>query len=235
MADASASKNPRGMNTKKDKEDMVPKTTFFSKLKRVGDTNIGTVDMIQLRDRLKEGQSSMAKKIYKCGIVQAAAFPPTLPCSELVMECASRLDIVTKSIIFDERKRVLANIGGQVVEEVFNIPQQKGMIVMLMDQAARFFQDSQDAYLALLKQNRLHEGKKGVTKSSRITKSDFKSEYGDLIVLLNRVMGSAQGMQFETWMYYFIEGIENGKIKFDWARIISENLELQLRTVQNQK
>ena len=36
-------------------------------------------------------------------------------------------------------------------------------------------------------------------------------------------------------MYYFIEGIEDGKRKFDWARIICENLELQLRTMQNQK
>lgn len=48
-------------------------------------------------------------------------------------------------------------------------------------------------------------------------------------------MGIPQGMQFESWMYYFIDEIVNGKGKFDWARIISENLELQLRTVQNQK
>ena len=48
-------------------------------------------------------------------------------------------------------------------------------------------------------------------------------------------MGVAQGMQFENWMYYLIEGIEDGKRKFDWAGIICENLELQLRTVQNQK
>ena len=54
----------------------------------------------------------MAKKIYKSGIVHATTFPPTLPCLELVMECASRFDIVTKSIIFDEGKRVLANING---------------------------------------------------------------------------------------------------------------------------
>ena len=122
MVDVSTSKNPKGTNTKKDKEDMMPKTTFFSKVRRISDTNIGTVNMVQLKDRLKEGQSPMAKKIYKSGIIHAAAFPPTLPCSELVMECASRFDIVTKSIIFYEGKRVLANISGQVVEEVFYIP-----------------------------------------------------------------------------------------------------------------
>jgi hypothetical protein len=43
----------------------------------------------------------------------------------------------------------------------------------------------------------------------------FYGRYGDLIVLLSRIMGIAQGMQFENWMYYFIEGIENGKRKFD--------------------
>ena len=87
MVDVSASKNPKGTNTKKDKEDMIPKTTFFSKVKRISDTNIGIVNMIQL----KEGKSPMAKKIYKSGIVHTAAFPPTLPCPELVMECASGL------------------------------------------------------------------------------------------------------------------------------------------------
>ena len=105
----------------------------------------------------------------------------------------------------------------------------------MMDQAAKFFWDNRDVYFTLLKHNWLHECKKGVIKSSKFTRLDFKSEYGDFIVLLNRVMGVPQGMQFESWMYYFIDEIVNGKGKFDWARIISENLELHLRVVQNQK
>ena len=131
MANVGTRKNPRGTYTKRDKEDMMPKAAFFSKLKRVCNTNIGTTNMIQLRNRLKEGQSSMAKKIYRSGIIHAAAFPPTLPCPKLIMKCASRFDIVTKSIIFDKGKRVLANISGKVVEEVFQIPQHKGMTVVM--------------------------------------------------------------------------------------------------------
>ena len=122
MEDDSASKNPKWANTKKDKEDMTPKTSFFSKIKRIADTNICTVDMIQMRDRLKEGQSPLEKRIYKSGIVHAAAFPPTLPCPELIMECASKFDLNSNSIIFYEGKRVLASIGEQAVEETFNIP-----------------------------------------------------------------------------------------------------------------
>ena len=198
MADVGTSKNPRGTYTRRNKEDMMPTTAFFSKLKRICDTNIGTMNMIQLRNKLKEEQSSMAKKIYRSGIVHATAIPPTLPYLELIMECASKFYIVTKSIIFDEGERVLANISGQVVEEAFQIPQHKGMTVVMIDQAAKHYQDNQDAYFTLLKHNWVHEGKKGVTKASRLTRSNFKLEYGDLIVLLNCVMGTPQGMQFKS-------------------------------------
>ena len=64
MEDVSASKNPKRTNTKKDKEDMMPKTPFFSKMKRITDTNIDIVDMIRMKDKLKEGQSPLAKKRY---------------------------------------------------------------------------------------------------------------------------------------------------------------------------
>ena len=36
-------------------------------------------------------------------------------------------------------------------------------------------------------------------------------------------------------MYYFIDEIENGKVRFDWAGIISRNLELQLRALSTKK
>ena len=153
MVDVNASNNPKGTNTKKDKEDMMPKTTFFSKMRQITDTNIGTINMIQVKNRLKEGQSPLEKKIYRSGIVHAATFPPTLPSPELVMEFKSKFDLIDKSIIFDEGKRVLANIGGQAIEEAFNIPQYKSMTVVMMDQAAKSFQDNQEAYFMHLKQD----------------------------------------------------------------------------------
>ncbi len=197
MVDVIASKNPKGTNTKEDKEDMMPKTTFFSKVNQISDINIYTVNMIQLKDILKEGQSPMAK-IYKTRIVHAVAFPPTLPCPKFVMERASQFDIISRSIIFDEGKRVWANIDRQVVEGAFNIPQYKSMTVIMMDQMAKLFQDNQETYFIHLKKNWLHEGNKGVTKSSKLTRSDFKPEYDNLIMLLSRIMGFAQGMQFKN-------------------------------------
>ena len=62
MVDVNASKNSKGTNTKKDKEDMMPKTTFFSKMRRITDTNVGTVNMIQVKERLKKGQSPWQRR-----------------------------------------------------------------------------------------------------------------------------------------------------------------------------
>ena len=53
MVDVSASKNPKGTNTKKDKEDVMSKTTFFSKMRQITDTNTGTVNMIQVKGQTK--------------------------------------------------------------------------------------------------------------------------------------------------------------------------------------
>ena len=64
MEDVSASKN-QADKTKKDKEDMMPKTPFFSKMKRITDTNIDTVDMIRMKDKLKEGEFPFAKMRYR--------------------------------------------------------------------------------------------------------------------------------------------------------------------------
>ena len=117
MEDDSASKNPKRANAKKDKEDMTPKTSFFSKMKKITDTNIATVDMIRMRDRLKEGQSPLAKRIYKSGIVHAVAFPPTLPRLELIMECASRFDLNSKSIILVKGRECWPTLMNKKIKE----------------------------------------------------------------------------------------------------------------------
>ena len=41
---------------------MLSKIAFSLKVRRVSDTNIGTINMIQLRDRLKEGKYPKARR-----------------------------------------------------------------------------------------------------------------------------------------------------------------------------
>lgn len=64
--------------------------------------------------------------------------------------------------------------------------------------------------------------------STRIGKktyiSEFNDEYRDMVTLLSRVMGFPHSNLFEEWMFYFTEQVFNGKAKFDWAQIISDNI-----------
>ena len=60
MVDVSARKNPKGTNTKKDKEDMMPKTIFFSKVTQVTPT-IGIVNMVKLKGMIVVMMDQVAK------------------------------------------------------------------------------------------------------------------------------------------------------------------------------
>lgn len=53
-----------------------------------------------------------------------------------------------------------------------------------------------------------------------------------MIVLLNKIMGNPQGAPFEPWMYYFINEIMNEVKMIDWAQMISNNLDNQLRNLE---
>lgn len=57
-----------GANTKKNREEMLSKTVFSMGVHKVGDTNIGLVDMMQSRAQLREGRSSMAEKMSRSEI-----------------------------------------------------------------------------------------------------------------------------------------------------------------------
>lgn len=77
---------------------------------------------------------------------------------------------------------------------------------------------------------RLHHSKAPKT----LMCTDFKEEYSDLVFLLNRVMGMPQGAIYDGWMFYFIQDCLRGTL-INWSRIISDNLDFQLRNVQRSK
>jgi hypothetical protein len=69
----------------------------------------------------------------------------------------------------------------------------------------------------------------------KLLRTDFKEENCDIILLLNRVAGSPQGAPFEAWMYYFINEITFGVKMFNWSRMISNNLDEQLKNLESMK
>lgn len=56
--------------------------------------------------------------------------------------------------------------------------------------------------------------------------TDFKDEYSDMVLMLNRIMGSPQGAMFETWMFYYVEEVSLGLKMINWAKMISDNLDV---------
>lgn len=86
-AKAGSSKKERQTQVKKNTEDIMRKYSFTTKNKKTRDTNLRPVNMIQVKERMFGGTPRMAKRTMKNGIVQAAAFPPTMQCTELILEC----------------------------------------------------------------------------------------------------------------------------------------------------
>lgn len=66
----------------------------------------------------------------------------------------------------------------------------------------------------------------------QLTNMDFKQEYGDIVLMMSRVMGCPQAYIFESWMFYFIEEVMDAIKVVDWVRIISNNLDEQLRNLK---
>lgn len=89
-------------------------------------------------------------------------------------------------------------------------------------------------YEAIVNHSWLDKPRKGASKLQRksLVRAYFKEDIGDMIVLLNRIMGNPQGAPFEPWMYYFINEIMNGVKMIDWARMISDNLDSQLKNLE---
>lgn len=48
-------------------------------------------------------------------------------------------------------------------------------------------------------------------------------------------MGAPQASQFESWMFYFMEIISTRKERINYARIISNNLDIQLKRLAQTK
>ena len=61
----------------------------------------------------------------------------------------------------------------------------------------------------------------------------MKEDIGYSIILLSRVMGFLASGNLNIWMVHFIETIKTMKMPIDWACILGENVDEQLRMVKN--
>lgn len=167
-----------------------------------------------------------ARKMMKSGIVHAAGFLPTMQCTELVVECARHYYPASRDIVALDG-RVLANISDEAIREAFRIPKYHNVVYVTKDEVDRMYRDHLEEYDTIVNHSWLDKPRKGASKLQRksLVRAYFKEDIGDMIVLLNRIMGNPQGASFKPWMYYFINEIMNGVKMIEWVRMISDNLD----------
>lgn len=104
---------------------------------------------------------------------------------------------------------------------------------MTKEEATRLYQENIEEYEVNMNHSWLEKPRKDASMLPKdLVRAYFKEDIGDPIVLLNRVMGSPQGTPFDPWMYYFINEITTGAKMIDWAKIISNNLDDQLKNLE---
>lgn len=88
----------------------------------VSDTDLKGENLEVLKERVLKGiDRSFGVEILSRGLIEAVAFPPAIPCPELVRECIARYDLVFETIGRDNGETLLA-INREVISSIFKIP-----------------------------------------------------------------------------------------------------------------
>lgn len=203
------------------------------------DTNLGHVDLEDFRKRMygTDGRlpTPIAMRMMRNGIVHAAGFPPAKECPELMVECALRYNARDRQIEAPDG-RVLSYLSEPAIQETFGIPVYNRTSYRTKQDALKLYQSQQDLCASNINKNWLLKPKPTTGKMpKKLIRTHFKEEYGDIVLLLNRIIGHSHGAPFENWMYYFIDEIITGVKMFNWSKMISDSLHEQLVNFEETK
>lgn len=122
------------------------------------------------------------------GIVQAAGFPPAMECAELMFECAIHYNAQERQIIAPDG-RVLAHLGELAIQETFGIPNYNRTSYKTKEDAKRLYEDQLELYATNVNKSWLEKPRPSLKKvPKKLLHTNFKEDYGDIILLLNRVI-----------------------------------------------
>lgn len=188
------------------------KLNIKSKWKNITDIDLRHVDLEEFKKRMYGHgghiPTPIARMMMQNGIVQATGFLLAKDCVELIVECALHYNAQSREIIAPDG-RALANLSELSIQETFGIPSHSKTTYKTKEQAKRVY-DSQSELCAVNVNKSWLDKKRPQGKIPKhLPRPYFKEEYGDIILLLNRIMGSPEGAPFQTWMYYFIDEIKN--------------------------
>lgn len=208
--------------------------------KRLVIPTFGHIDVDDFQDRVfgkgKYSTSKMAKKLTRNGISHIAGFPPAVQCSKLIIKCARQYNPELRQIVAPDGKKLVYLIE-ILVAEVFNIPAYDTMVYKSKDDALGLYESKPEMHDDILSKDSIKEPRSSHKRLPKKTllKSDFKDGFAELVMMLNRVMGSPQAASYEPWMWYYIEEFAKGANIINWARLASDNLHEQLTNVEQTK
>lgn len=127
----------------------------------------------------------------------------------------------------------MENLTEESIAKVFNIASHYKLIEEInIREAINFYDEDPNRDLEIMNNSWILKPKPHYLKlPKQLHRSDFKLEYHKIITLLGRVMGVEEAHIFETWIFYPITQIVANK-HYHWVRIISNNLDAQLRGVK---
>lgn len=176
--------------------------------------------------------SVLASNMVKNGIYQAASFPPAVQFNKLMVECARHYYPQTRTIVAPNGV-VLAFLSEEAIRETFCIPHYDRMLNRTRQESTTLFEKVPRRLMGFVTSDWMSGPKRRQSKlPKKLMYTDFKDEYSDMVFMLNRITGSPQGVVFETWMFYYVEEISLGLKMINWAKLISDNLDVQLRNLE---
>ena len=112
--------------------------------------------------------------------------------AELILECAKNYNAHTKTIECGKERRVVVLLSTKTVAMAFNIPSHEGEVCITQEHAQEHYSNQGDACVKRMNEERMAQPWQhysNILGLGKLTISDFMWEIGDLIMMLNQVMG----------------------------------------------
>lgn len=162
----------------------------------------------------------VAKRMMELGLSHVSGFPSMVYCYDLFLECARHYNQDTQRII-GPQGRIVANLNPVSITQTFDMLDRSHVVAFSMEAAQEFY-DEQTIKSQQLINSWLDNPKSHYSKlPKQLFKAKFKKEYYDAITLLSRVVGLKNAGMFENWMCHVIVRMEQEKIDYHWAGVIS--------------
>ena len=127
---------------KKLSKSFLPESKFTSKLGKLTDTNLGSVNLETFKKRMLgfggHQPSNTSHNIIRSGLYAVPSFPPPIQCSELMMECTNCYEKDHRSIMSPDGQ-VLANLTPAAIGEPFGILVHRNMIYKSRERVERMY------------------------------------------------------------------------------------------------